>query len=315
MGKSDVEKLKGNFTIISSDRYVVAYGKKLCVYTLTGSLVFSRSDIRNIFKATFLKGDALLVDAGRCYFLISLVDGSDIWRIPQSKREFNSAHFAISPCGIIAYDFYLLNGSYYLQKIDLNNAQIEEYPMDNELRTAKDIQCESDGEPAILRSHYSEISGRRVSENGIVYPIREPFGNGSSYYWKNKWQFEGSRIVYGFWKSTESVITNDLNIFHHATGGIQNLLKNESQWSPTELAPLSLNTDRSGRFLVLNYSRYNVVIDINMQCVVAQYVGQYTQGCIIGDEFWISSDSGILRKSFPLMEEIPEMKYVFWNNI
>lgn len=305
MSKSDIEKIKGNYTIMRSNHYVVAHGKKLYVFTLTGEMLFCRNDIRNVLKVAFLQEQALLVDSGKSYSLISLNDGSETWKITQSKREFNSPHFALSPCGTFAYNFYLNKGDYYLEKIDLINARIEEYPLDNELRTANDIQCESSGEPALLRSHYSEIAGRRVSENGIVYPLHEPFGNGSSYYWKNKWQFQGSQISYAFWRGTESVITNDLHIFQQATGEMQNLLENESRWSPPALAPSSFSIDYSGRFLVLRYSRSNVVIDLTSRCVIAQYAGQYTSGCIIGDEFWISSDSGILRKPFPLYEPLP----------
>ena len=315
MSKSGIEKIKGIHTVVRSDRNVVAYGKKLYVATLAGEVIFCRNDIRNIFKIAFLPNNLLLVDSGKNYHLISLEDGSDIWKIEQSKREFNAPRFALSPCGTYVYDFCLYKGMYRLKKIYLETALIEEYLMDNELRTANDIQCELDGEPALLRSHYSDIAGVRVSENGVIFPCREPFGSGSSYYWKNKWRFQGSQISYAFWESTETVLTNDLHIFHHATGEMQDLLENEDGWSPPAVAPSSFSIDHSGQFLVLMYSKSNVIIDLNKRRVIAQYAGDYTRGCIVDDEFWISSDSGILRKSFPLMEEIPEMKYVFWNNV
>ena len=39
--------------------------------------------------------------------------------------------------------------------------------------------------------------------------------------------------------------------------------------------------------------------------MVAPYEAQYRFGCIVGDEYWISTENGVVRKPFPIIADIP----------
>jgi hypothetical protein len=56
------------------------------------------------------------------------------------------------------------------------------------------------------------------------------------------------------------------------------------------------------------YQTVNVIIDIPARKVAAQYAGDLTRGCLIGNEYWICADGRICRKPFPTMEDAPPVK-------
>lgn len=69
--------------------------------------------------------------------------------------------------------------------------------------------------------------------------------------------------------------------------------------------------DVTGRYLQLGYiwAQCDVVIDLQERRVVAQYaMPNGLPGCVVGEEYWTSSSQGILRKRFPVWEEMPLRK-------
>ena len=57
--------------------------------------------------------------------------------------------------------------------------------------------------------------------------------------------------------------------------------------------------------LTTNQACCNIVVDENK--------ADYRFGCIVGNEYWVSTDAGILKKPFPYIEEIPIRKHNFWS--
>lgn len=312
MKKSNLSSIKDRAWIFKSGLFVVVLGKKLHVFSTAGTKLFSRNDITNPCKVAFLPNDLLLVDGANKYWLISLAHGADVWVIPQPQKEFcPNFRFALSPCGKYSYDYYLNNGVYYFVRIDLEFGNIEKYAIQSGLRTTVGIQCDENGTPCLLQCHYSVIGDKRVSENGILYQYQELFSPFDDYYWKYKWWLEGSQIACSFWENTEAVLTNDLHVFYPRSGKMEYLLKNEKEWTPPALKPSAYSIEYN-RFVTLKYRHSNVVIDLLERKIIAQYAGCDAGGCIVGNEFWISSESGIQRKPFPFMEDIPAVRNNFW---
>lgn len=313
MKTAKLEQVKGNYWISRNNKYVVLIGKELWIFKVDGDFVACRKDIPNAFKVAFLSGDRALTGSGKSgYHLLSLKDGSDLWSIKPHKYETCAESFALSPDGVWAYDYYSWKDDLYVVKINLDHGEAEKYIVSPGLRCTKDILCDDDGIPCLLQSHYSIISGEQVSDNGILYQYQDVLKKGSAYYWKYKWQFGGKQIVEQYLGNTDTVITNDLFVFTPQVGKGYYLLENEASPQFPELEPINVCLDYSGHFIVLMYNTVNIVVDWKARKTVACYAAEYTKGCVVDDQFWVSSKNGILRKPFPIMEEIPRQKYVFW---
>ena len=312
MAGTRLEQVKGNYWISRNDEYVVLIGKELWIFKVDGDFVACRKDIPNAFKVAFLSGDRALTGSGKSgYHLLSLKDGSDLWSMKPHKYETCADSFALSPDGVWAYDYYSWKDHLYFVKINLVHGEVEKYIVSPGLRCTKDILCDDDGIPCLLQSHYSIISGEQVSDNGILYQYQDVLKKGSAYYWKYKWQFGGKQIVEQYLGNTDTVITNDLFVFTPQVGKGYYLLENEVLPQLPKWEPVNIRLDHSGQFVVLMYPTVNIIVDREARRVVARYAGDFTKGCLVGNEFWISTKNGIVRKSFPLMEEIPPKRSAF----
>ncbi len=303
-----LNNIKNNADIVSKGDYVVLMGRYLYIFKTNGEFVAKRSDIRAPNKVAFIGEDRLLVDAGRFYCLMSLEDGVDIWKTVRKDPCDWSANFAISKDGRFAYDYYSGEISLGLVAINVSTGELSEHHCLPELRATKDIICDYDEEetPCLLQSHYCEISGKQISENGILYQYQDIVRAGSTYYWKAKWSYPGKRIVQGFFGSPDTVITNDLLIHNTRTGEQFCLIDNEKNWMLPKTRLIMCTSDFEKGYVFLIFDRCNVVVNYNERKVIACYATErIKQGCLVGDQYWISTKNGVVRKPFPLMEEIP----------
>lgn len=314
MKKSDLEGIKDIYRIIEHEKYIVLVGKKLWIFDDNYCLIACRSDLSNSYKVAFLPDNTMLIDGGKnAYHLISLSDGREIWNIPQSKKEFGSNRFTLSTKSDFAYDYYVFKGNLYFVTINLLLGTIDSYQIEKELRSTVDIMCDDDGVPCLLQEHFSNIAGISKSENGILYQHQDEINKGSSYYWKAKWQFDGTRISLCFLYDVNTVLTNDLWVYDAECGSMYNLLENETTLPPMVELPIWCKFDRSKQYLIIMYKKFNLVVDIQKRKIVARYAVNYSEGCLIGDTFWFNSQAGIIRKPFPLIEEIPPDKLSYWS--
>lgn len=306
--KSEIEKISGRYTISTRDEYVVLSGKNLVLCNVAGEIITYRPDLRNIHKVAFLSGDRILIDCGilRSYVLLSLVDGSEIWRVAQPKLDYTSRSFAISPDHAYIYDYFYLKEECFLTRISILSQKTTVYAVKSDMRCVSDIKCDIEGFPCLLQHHYE--SSENVSINGICCftdNVHESVG-------VFRWKFEFPRISCYFLGDTETILTEDLYVYNPKTRRMFYLLENELEWESPGMRPLFCRIDESRRYVVLSYDTVNVVIDVINKKMVARYVASFTNGFIVDNEYWISSASGIQRKPFPLIEDMPQRKYRFW---
>ena len=311
MSANDLNQIKGNYWITCNEKYVVLRGKKLYVFRHDGSLVWRRADLKNVWKVSFLPDDRLLTDGGNTYRILSLADGRDIWCYRQGKSESKSDSFAISPDRSFAFDICDWMDQYRVVRIDLRCLCAEEFKVASKLRVTKDALCDATGSLNILQTQYDQKVDGQVSTNGVLCWDQRAREEKEPFTWKDQWEFDGRRISSFFLGDTETILTNDLHVFHRKTQKMYYLLENDIN-THLPRSPLQYGIDLSGKYVTLMYDNENVVIDWQRRKVVARYAGQGTQGCLIGNHFWISSENGIQRKPFPLMEEALPQKYVFW---
>ena len=230
MNYKELDKVKGSHWIFRNSDYVVFVGKKLWIFKKDGTLIACRKDIPHAYKVAFLPGERLLTGGGNKaeYRLLSLVDGTDIWSFPPiKKKEVCAYRFAISPDYKQAFDYYSWMDGYHLVKLDIQTGEMDICLLQEDLRATKDIMCDENGVPCLLQTHYEEIGGQRVSQNGVRYHYLDDIDVGNAYYWKYKWQHKGITIADTFLESTELILTKDLYVYEPKSGKTYFLLEND----------------------------------------------------------------------------------------
>ncbi len=305
---ADVDKIKGSFYIYSNGEYVVLPGTKLYILRTDGSLVNCRSDLRHAGRITFLSGNRMLLCSSKKEFhMIDLHDGSDIWVAPYTKFELNVEKLAISPDGAFAYTVDQWRNRKFISRLDLETHEVDCYDMYMDSGATRDICCDEEGVPCLLKTLTETIGGKTFHQVGVRLHDFFYLMPGSTTEWKTKWYFEDTRTASCFFDGPDRIVTNDLCVYEPATGKLVDLLENDTKWQRLKGNPCDCWLDLSKRYLCVKYRWANVIIDILERKVVAQYAADYKKGCLVGNEYWICIDDRICRKPFPAWEDaLPE---------
>lgn len=308
MPKSDLCLVKGGYAIKKQGEYVAIYWKDLWLFKDDGSLVFHRKTPRFVEKIHFIDNERLLVAAEKSYHLVHLPDGEDIWMIPRpNKISYGSRRFAVTPDLSCAYEFCEgKKGETIFIALNTENGTLKQSLITGGLRATLDIMCDKEGFPCLLQSQVESA----IYENGVRYLPHGSLLPEHAYDWKAKWFSKFPRGARAFLHNTGQILTSDLCIFSPLTQKNIYLLENEADLSRLPKipphGPIVYVTDESGKYLTLDLVDYDVIVDIETRKIVGLYHAKYVSGCIVGNEYWISLDSGVDRKPFPLIEEIAE---------
>ena len=104
---------------------------------------------------------------------------------------------------------------------------------------------------------------------------------------------------------------NDLNVYNLRTGANDSLLKNVLNCQAYGFGPNDIWFDHSGQYLCTMYDNANIILDCITGRVVGVYAGDFSRGCLINGEYWISSEAGIRIMPFPYIEDIPVRRTLF----
>lgn len=92
----------------------------------------------------------------------------------------------------------------------------------------------------------------------------------------------------------------------------ENLLKNEKEWIPPG-TPMHYFYQEDSKLLTLAYDNATVVVDCGNRKRIAQYASpDLASGCLINGEYWMGTPNGVVKKPFPMIEEIPKRKPAFY---
>ena len=302
----NVDQIKGSFYIYSNGEYVVLPGTKLYISKTDGSLVACRNDLRYAGRVTFLSGNRMLLCSSKKVFhMIDLCDGSDLWTAPYTQFELNTAELAVSSDETFAYTYDQWKGMHFISRLNLQTHDVDVHAMYMDAGATRDILCDEEDIPCMLKTLGETIGGKRFTQNGVRLHDYYYLDPGDTTHWKAKWSFENTRYAFRFSGSTNRIVTNDLCIYEPATGLVVNLLENETNWQCMEKEPCDCWLDLSGRYLCVQYEKANVIIDIAKRKVAAQYAADHKKGCLIENEYWLCVDNRICRKPFPAFEEVP----------
>lgn len=305
MAKTDLDKLKGSFYIYSNGEFVFLAGTKFYIFKPDGSLVACRKDLRYVHGITFLSGNRALLSCKGVYHMIELPTGSDIWSVPFTKSSFGGSEIAISPDEAYAYSYDTWKSRHFIARLDLRTHELDVHDFYMDCGGTHDILCDEEGIPCLLKSFSITIGGKQFSEVGVrMHDFYYPDA-GRTTNWKTKGIYEGLFGALQFFGSTDRILCDDLRVYEPATGKSINLLENDPAWQPPFPRPSECWFDTTGRYLCVKYSNGNVIVDLLERKVVAQYAAKHMRGCLVGNEYWICDGERILRKPFPVMEDIP----------
>jgi len=149
-------------------------------------------------------------------------------------------------------------------------------------------------------------------ENGLLFDETRDWSMKPVFNLRKNLEFYSGRIAKAFLGNTDTLITSDLHVYSVVTGETYNLIENSPQWRQPQFNPSEIVLHESGKYVILKYSHANAIVDFSARKIIAQYNTETWWGCIVGNEFWETTEAGVLRRPFPLMEELRPPKYKFW---
>lgn len=293
-------KLTGSFNLVYAYKYIIAYGDGLYVFRKDGTQIFSRNDLKYIYKVEVLSSNYMIVDCGSKteYIILSLVDGKTLHSIKQPRMDYTAPRFSVSKDKHFVYDYAFLLLQCYVIRIDINTMSLCYYKLKEGMRATCDSICDVNGAFCVLQGQIS-ASNDTVSEYSVW--CEDPSNH--TYYCKSKWDipFHPSRIM--FLENSNSIIlanSNDLFSYDVSSKSLSTNIANTQEF-PLEHHFFYCRIINN-QYLVLTYEHSNLVIDKKNGKIIARYFAHFTEGCIVENEYWICSDNKILRKPFPVIE-------------
>lgn len=321
MRRIDLSTVKDCEFIWECGDYIVAAGKLVWVFRKDGSFVAKSSTIRYPLKIYFLPPDKAFIQGGANYqyHYIDLQTAEDIWTVPCGGR-FNSfgKKFIASPDNKYLFDIYCNNKNFkhYVLRFSIENLTVAKEEVPESLRVTVGGYMDKEGVLYALQTHL--LNDGKTSQNGILridWRDEKPI-----FSWKSLWQSEKNRFKNWRYTDGQYILCEDYTVVDMTTMHEFNLLENDSDWV-TAYGPLDC-VYIADRGLLIGYhdlEEGNVVIDCKARKRVAQYVSAKNDdekagfaGCLVGDEYWIGTEEGIVKKIFPIFEEMPEIRFPGW---
>lgn len=311
-----LNKIKDCGIICSDGKSVLVLGKYLWIFREDGSFVAHNKEVRRPSKAVFLPGNMALVDGNkdRTYYYISLETGKTVWSSSQKgKRMMCAPKFALSPNGTTVFDkFYDQNNVFHFDMINPSEHIHETYTVKDTLRTSRAFFCDENGVLNVLQSHImTPEDPKYTEERRRIYGIlRLPvIGSGPDPSWVRQWTDKPNAIARGC--NGRYTLYEGLLVFDHETDRFVDLLENDDMPKPPRESAFEWHYDSERGYLTVAYIGLglNVVIDCNERRRVAQYSRKYIDvgfmGCLVGNEFWTGTETGVVRLPFPHFDPLP----------
>ena len=304
-------KMDGAYWLKSNGNYIAAGGRDLLIFSADGQMVMHRKDFHQIDAMAFLPDETLLVGDSKRYERVSLTSGVPVWSIPRYKRDYSHSHFALSPTFEFAYSIDMRRDTPYAIKINLANGKTSAYQIKKIMRATKDFMCNSDGKLCLLQCHYNKCDDKTTGETCILCADLERDEAFPQFSVEYEMSFDGVRLGHCFLSNTETILMNDLQVYSVLTETSYFAAENSPDVHLPARAPALCFPDASGRFLQMNYldEMRTVLIDLQERAVAAQYgMPERLPGCLIGNNFWLCENNGIICKPFPIWEALPKRK-------
>lgn len=315
MRKVTLDSVKDCDCIFSNGEYVILSGKNPWIFRQDGTFVAKLKTIRHAYVVVFLPQNTALLNGGgsdKYYHYVSLCDGQILWSCPKSgRRDLGGNPLTVSPGGQTAYCVYSINQVLHVDIITPKENRCVTYSIPLGIRATYHSYCDVEGNLYFLQS-FAENLPRDYDEEDHSYYINGVLKWSPSLsepVWVQQWSTP-PRAGRTLKKCNEEyVLFDNFTVRSFKTGEEFNLLENEPKHSRSP-GGFRCAYDRERSLLTVNFtsSCSTVVIDCKMRKIVAHYVPispGLNSGCLIGDEFWIGTRDGVIKRPFPHMDEFP----------
>lgn len=298
---------------------VVLSGKNPWIFRKDGTFVSKLKTIRNSYRMEYLPGNMVLMDGGvdRAYHYVSLDSGEILRSWAKKGRRYTLlGGYAVSPNGKVIYHVYCNNNKFQVDHIDLEKETYTTYVIPVDYGSIRYCYCDDCGYLSLLISslvHDTQENGKDHSyqTTGILTWLP----GSSETTWKHQWKStdvtnpDGTRFDAKMCDDNY-VLSGDLTVLSLRTGETFDLLENTPGLNRTPRSANILAYDPERKLLTVRFlhSGSNIIIDCRSRKIVAHYVPitpGLSGGCLIGDEFWIGTSNGVIKRPFPHMDDFP----------
>lgn len=310
MKTTTLSSLKDCSCIYSNGQSVLVAGRRLWLFSTNGSFIAQYPYITNPCSICLLPDNTAVVNGGgdKHYHHVSLTNGQVLWSVPkQGRRIYNDFDFAADDCQMVYTGFMRCNQQLYIEQLNLVEQRYMLMPITTGMNTRPLLFVDEQNILHVLQSRMlnevNSCGGSKEVFSMLAFPAGVQRG---SAFLKKRWQSFRPPFVSG--SNGRYVLYQDLTVLDLETEQTFNLLENDS-FPKTKCGFLS-HYDKKRHYLTVSYflSRTTIIID----CIARKRIAQYVAlddcggiGTLVGDEFWIGTRNGIIRRTFPDFDELP----------
>ena len=303
MEYTNITQLDEEYALHRHKDLVIAYGYDFCVCDLRGNIILWKKKYIGISKIIFVSDDCVILDSWvmRTYIAFSLTTRKELWRTPYPRVTMTAGKFIVSPDGTRVYDYCYYRAGYSFKykvlSFDIATGTLEQIFIQNSIGHICDMVFDENGDFYLL-----EVTSTKSAVRNLPLKSAKPEKNS---FYKYQWRHAYFRTPEIFFKDAQHVLTRNLLIKSFEKTRSVPLSKNQQDLA--DFCPVNFCFDAAGKYIIISDLNVNVVIDMPARKMIARYVGSIL-GCIVEDEFWIWNPSGIQRKPFPIIEDLPPKK-------
>lgn len=313
MRKIDLPAVKDCEVIFAHDHSVILSGKSPWLFRDDGSFVEKYKSIRHAFSMLFLPGNIAFLDGwmDQSYHFISLDTGELMWsHVQKGRRDFTPRIFTSTADGNIVYYIYSIKNILHVDQLILSEKSCTTYTIPFRKGATYHCYCDERGYLCILKSFLlpkEQEDGRQYAFCGVL----QWHPDDQNPTWKYQWTVPtGTPDCSVCTCNDEYVLLGNLKVRNLKSGEIFYILENQKEKLPLYGGYSVTAYDKERNLLTIRFtwSSSNVIIDCASRTIVAHYVpfdDDHVGGCLIGDEFWIGSKNGVVKRPFPHMDPFP----------
>lgn len=314
MRKIGLTSVKDCEMIFAHDNSVMLSGKNPWLFRKDGSFVAKYKPIRNAYNMLFLPGNIAFLDGwmDQSYHFISLDTGELLWSYAQKgKRDFTPRIFSATADGKIVYYVYSIKNTLHVDQLVLSEKACTTYSIPLGMRATHHCYCDERGYLCMLQSFLPPED--ESSKSYGFFGILQWHPSDPNPTWKYQWvEPTGSLDCTVRTCNDEYALLGNLKVRCLKSGEVFDLLGNQTDMPSISGGYSVAAYDQERKLLTVRFtsSSSNVIIDCKERKIAAHYMPfsyhEHVGGCLIGDEFWIGSDDGIVKRPFPHMDAFPQ---------
>lgn len=314
MRKYNLKSVTDCELIFAYNDTVILSGKNPWIFRQDGTFVAKMKAIHKAYEIAFLPENMVLMDglADQNYHYVSIDSGEILWSIPKKcKRSVTPNQFAVTPNGQVVYYVYQADDVLCVDRITIEEKSCTTYTIPTGLCATHHCYCDSEGELLLLQSFQSKERLDDGSLNSTPYlGVLKWTQDSPSPIWKYLWRSDFKFDFFPSLCNDEYVLFNNLTAKSFKNGEIINLLENNKEINrgPGLIQVSAYDATRKLLTVRFTHSWSTIIIDCNARKIVSHYAPisrGLSGGCLIGNEFWIGTFDGVVKRPFPYMDDFP----------